>query len=137
MAEEETQQKAKIKPWEIFWIVFEGLIALVGLFFLVSGIVGDYLPVKASENWILSAETSWMTLTKTSLNWRWLGVLCLLLAALLAVITLNFFAKKSDVDEERAIRRAQRLQVLSQSAPAEEIPASSAAPAAPSPEKKQ
>jgi hypothetical protein len=133
MAEEETPKKAKIRPWEIFWIIFEGLIALTGLFFVVSGIVGDYLPVKASENWILSAETSWMSLTKTSLNWRWLGALCLLLAALLAVITLNFFAKKSDVDEERAIRRAQRLQVLSQSAPVEETPA----PVAPAPEKKQ
>ena len=46
------------------------------------------------------------------LSFRWLGIIAILIASVLAVITLNHFAKKTDADEERELRRAQRLQVL-------------------------
>lgn len=123
--EEEKTRKQKLTIGEIVWTAICSLIAAGGLFMVILGIVGDYLPVKASENWILLGEASFQATMK--MNYRWFGVIILLADALIAVIYLNYFAKKSDIDEERALRRQQRLQVISQSADAP----SPAAPMAP------
>jgi hypothetical protein len=123
---EQTTATKKIGKWEIFWIVLDSLIGAAGLFFITIGIVGDYMAptVKADgsfSNWILDSQTKFeagmKTALKFQLSYRWFGVCLLIIAAFIAVITLNFFAKKRDVNDERALRRAQRLQVLSQSAP--------------------
>lgn len=119
MEEIETKKTRKIGRWEIFWIALEGTAAFVGLFLMILGIVGDYLPVLYSDNWILQSERGWMSFSNSQITFRWLGFFFLIGAAVLAVITLNYFAKASDRNEERALRRAQRLQVLSESAPSE------------------
>jgi hypothetical protein len=111
----------KMSRGEIVWTCIAGAIGFAGLFMVVLGIVGDYLPLKASENWILLGESSFQGVMK--MNYRWFGVLLILFAALVSVIYLNYYAKKGDIDEERALRRQQRLQVISQSA---EAPAPSA-----------
>ena len=49
------------------------------------------------------------------LSYRWFGVILLLVAALIAAIALNGFARKNDTDNERALRRAQRLKIISES----------------------
>jgi hypothetical protein len=108
-----TERKATLSRFEIFWIALDGTIALGGLFMVVLGIIGDYLPVKASDNWILSGETSFES--AIHLSFRWFGVIILIVAAFIAVLFLNYFAKKSDIDQERAVRRQQRLQVISAS----------------------
>src|SRR5574344_1745748 len=116
MEEVEKKSANKIAGAEITWIVISGLIAAAGLAMVILGIIGDYLPIKSSENWILLGEASFKNVMK--MNYRWFGVILILGAALISVIYLNIFAKKSDIDEERALRRQQRLQVISQSAPA-------------------
>lgn len=136
MEEVEKTQKQKLTTGEIIWTAICSLIAVGGLFMVVLGIVGDYLPVKASENWILLGEASFQSTMK--MNYRWFGVIILLADAIISVIYLNYYAKKSDIDEERALRRQQRLQVISQSAdastpqnpttPAQEVPATPVAP---------
>jgi uncharacterized membrane protein YbaN (DUF454 family) len=124
--EEEKTRKQKLTTGEILWTAICSLIAFGGLFMVILGIVGDYLPVKASQNWILLGEASFQATMK--MNYRWFGVIILLADALIAVIYLNYYAKKSDIDEERALRRQQRLQVISQSADAS-APAAPTAPA--------
>jgi hypothetical protein len=115
MEETKVKKQRKIGRWEIFWISFEGLAAFVGLFLMILGIVGDYLPVRYKYNWILQSETGWMKFSGSQITFRWFGFFFLIGAAILAVITLNYFAKAGDRNEERALRRAQRLQVLSSS----------------------
>jgi uncharacterized membrane protein YbaN (DUF454 family) len=122
--EEEKTQKRKMTIGEIVWTAVCSLIAAGGLFMVILGIVGDYLPVKASENWILLGEASFQSTMK--MNYRWFGVLILLADAIISVIYLNYYAKKGDIDEERALRRQQRLQVISQSADAPAAPAPTA-----------
>lgn len=134
MNEETNEKKSKLSAGEIVWTCISGAIAFGGLFMIVLGIVGDYWGVKADDNWILQGETAFKTTMKMS--YRWFGVILLLAAALIAVIFLNHYAKKSDVDEERAIRRAQRLQVISQSAPEAPAPAAVEVPSTPKDETK-
>ena len=123
--EEETKQAKRMSPGEIVWTAIEGFIALIGLFFVVLGICADYLAPKLSatgeySNWLLDWQNGFKSWSKTELSLRWVGVIILLIAVIVALITLNHYAKKSDVNDERALRRAQRLKVLSQSAPVSE-----------------
>lgn len=115
MEETKVKKQRKISGWEIFWICFEGLAAFVGLFLIILGIVGDYLPVLYKYNWILQSENGWMKFSGSQITFRWFGFFFLIGAAILSVITLNYFAKAGDRNEERELRRAQRLQVLSSS----------------------
>lgn len=113
MNEVENKKKArKISVGERIWIVIESIFGVGGLILLVLGIVSDYLPIKYSENPLAKIEQDWLNFSHTQLTFRWLGIIAILIGALLAVITLNHYAKKTDADEERELRRAQRLQVL-------------------------
>jgi len=119
--EEESKKTKKLTKGEITWISLEGFIAALGLFFVVLGICADYVAPHLSatgeySNWLLDWQNGFATWSKTTLSLRWVGVIIILVAVLVALITLNHYAKKSDVNDERALRRAQRLQVLSQSA---------------------
>jgi hypothetical protein len=115
--EVEPKKKNKMTKGEIAWTVIAGLIAFGGLFLVVLGFVGDYLPVKSSENWILIGETAFKSVMK--MPYRWFGVILVIGAAFIEVISLNYYARKGDIDEERALRRQQRLQVISASAEAD------------------
>ena len=86
---------------------------LAGLVFLVVGIVGEHLPVLASENGILLSEKAWLT-NWSPLGYRYWGIILILAATLLAVICLTLFAREGDRDVERAARRAQRLGIAPQ-----------------------
>ncbi len=108
----EKKKTRKISIGERIWITIESVFGLAGFTLLVLGIVSDYLPSKYSENFLAKQEQAWMSFSHTPLTFRWLGVIALLIGSLLAVITLNHYAKKTDADEERELRRAQRLQVL-------------------------
>jgi predicted RNA-binding protein with PUA-like domain len=108
---ENTESKRRVSNSEIFWIALCSLIGLGGIAMIVLGFVADYLPVLNSENY--SGQTAFET--AMHMPYRWFGVILLLGSAFISVITLNFYAKKTDIDEERAVRRAQRLQVISDS----------------------
>lgn len=108
-----SKKTRKLSRGEIFWIVVTSLIGFAGVFLAVLGIVGDYLPVLLSENWIQLSENAMSSVI--GLDYRYLGVILVIVAALIAVIFLNHYAKKSDAEAERALRRAQRMQIVSES----------------------
>ena len=98
----------KLSGKELFWYILSGLLALLGLIFVVFALIGDYLPVLASDNWVFQSEAVWLT-SWSPLGYRYWGIILFGVAAVIASIALNFFAREGDRDEERAIRRAQRL----------------------------
>ena len=111
------ENKSKISKWEWFWLVLTGIIALGGLTLIVLGMIGGLLPVKASDNELLKADEAFQE--KMKLSFIWFGVILVLGSALLSTIWLNYFAKKTDKNEERALRRAQRMKIIAASEEAE------------------
>lgn len=104
---------SKISGWEKFWIVLASLFIVAGLFFAILGIVGSHLSLAYSDNWILNSQSAFEA--KIHLSYRWFGVILLLVGAVVGVISLNLFERKSDADAERAERRAQRMKIISNS----------------------
>lgn len=104
--------KLPISKGELFWSIVASLIGVSGLVLSIIGIVGANLPVKLSDNGILQADMVFQG-AMGGLTFTWFGVILVLLGSLVAVIFLNFYAKKADLDEERAIRKAQRMKILS------------------------
>lgn len=105
-----TKQKAKIKKKEIFWYALASVIALTGLVFVVFGIIGDHLPVLASDNWVRNSEKAWL-IPWLNFGYRQAGIILILIGAFIAMLALTLFAREGDRDAERNLRRAQRLAI--------------------------
>ncbi|MCR4561596.1 MAG: hypothetical protein K5694_00095 [Bacilli bacterium] len=113
MPNEQAKKTRKFSIPETIWIIILSVVAAGAIFLIALGIIGDHLPVKNSDNWIASLQSSFQN--TVHLSYRWFGTIVLIVDALIAAIVLNYFAKKSDKNEERALRRAQRLQIISAS----------------------
>lgn len=111
----EKKSTKKLSTKEIVWYSIAAFFALAGLVFLVVGIVGEHLPMLASENGILISEKAWLT-SWSPLGYRYWGIILVGAAALLAVVCLTLFAREGDRDSERALRRAQRLGIAKEEA---------------------
>ena len=109
----------KLTKKEIAVYIIAGVIAVVGLFSLVLGIVGEHLPVLASENWIITSESAWLS-NWSHMGYRFWGLILLGVAALIACVSLSLFAREGDRDSERALRRAQRLGTKPVASPSDE-----------------
>ena len=109
--EEVVKKKAKVSKGEVASIIIYSILGVAGLVFVVLGFISAYLPKKSSENWTGGAAFT----EAMHMSYRVFGAILLVAAALIAVICLNVFAKKSDVDNERAERRAQRLKIIADS----------------------
>ena len=109
--EEVVKKKAKVSKGEVISIIIYSILGVAGLVFVVLGFISAYLPKKSSENWTGEAAFT----EAMHMSYRVFGAILLVAAALIAVICLNLFAKKSDVDNERAERRAQRLKIIADS----------------------
>ena len=107
----EDVSKNKLSKGENVFIVLDGILALGGLVMIVLGFIADFYPGKPEDNWTGQAAFQ----NAMHLSYRWFGVILLLVAALIAAIALNGFARKNDTDNERALRRAQRLKIISES----------------------
>ena len=107
----EDVSKNKLSKGEKVFIVLDGILALGGLVMIVLGFIADLYPGKPGDNW--TGQDAFQS--AMHLSYRWFGVILLLVAALIAVIALNGFARKNDTDNERALRRAQRLKIISES----------------------
>ena len=107
----EDVSKNKISKGEKVFIVLDGILALGGLVMIVLGFIADFYPGKPEDNWTGQAAFQ----NAMHLSYRWFGVILILVAALIAAIALNGFARKNDTDNERALRRAQRLKIISES----------------------
>lgn len=106
--EEKKPFKLKISTKEFVFYLIAAIFGIWGLTFLIFGIIGSYLPVLESENWVSISEKAWLT------NWspwgyRGWGLLLMLIGCAIAFITLLVYARTSDKDVERANRRKQRL----------------------------
>lgn len=93
----------KISGKELAWYIVAGVVALLGLTSLIFGIVGHHLSVSLDNNFIKQAEKVIV------LDFRTWGVIALAGAMVIALITLLVFAKISDRDIEKTIRRQQRI----------------------------
>ena len=98
----------KLSGKELAWYIVAGVLALLGLIFIVFAIVGDFLPVLAEDNWVTNSEAVWLT-SWTPFGYRYWGLILISAAGVIAAIALNYYAREGDKDEERALRRAQRL----------------------------
>jgi hypothetical protein len=107
----EDVSKNKLSKGEKVFIVLDGILALGGLVMIVLGFIADLYPGKPGDNW--TGQDAFQS--AMHLSYRWFGVILLLVAALIAVIALNGFARKNDTDNERALRRAQRVKIISES----------------------
>lgn len=120
--------KKTVSKWEIVWIVLSSIVGLTGIVLAILGIVADYLPVKASENFLSGSESYFEGIFRLSFTWA--GAILVIAAALIAAIFLSYFASKADREKERVIRREQRKRILEEegeAAPvAEEVPSPSA-----------
>ena len=98
----------KLSGKEMAWYVIASIFAVVGLTFVIFAIIGDFLPVLAEDNWVTVSEKAWLT-NWSPMGYRYWGLILIGVAGVLAAIALNYFAREGDKDEERALRRAQRL----------------------------
>ena len=105
-----TKKPTKIKGIGKFWYILASIIGVAGLVFVIFGIVGDYLPVLNSENWIKTSEDAWLQ-PWIHMGYRYFGIILVLLAAFIAMLSLTIFAREGDRDAERNLRRAQRLAI--------------------------
>lgn len=86
---------------ELAWYVGSIIVGVTGLVFIILGIIGDNLQV---DNWINIAQAAF--------PWRYLGLIILLAAVIVFIITLLVNAKKVDRVNDRAMRRKQRLSAM-------------------------
>ena len=107
----EDVSKNKLSKGEKVFIILDGILALGGLVMIVLGFIADFYPGTPEDNWTGQAAFQ----NAMHLSYRWFGVILILVAALIAAIALNGFARKNDTDNERALRRAQRLKIISES----------------------
>lgn len=111
MAKNENSTK-KFSVFELVSYIIAGLLALWGLTYLVLGLIGMYIDVIPSKNVLQLASDS---LAKHfGLGFFAWGLILLSIGALLAIIILCVFAKRSDRVYEREARRAARRNRLSQ-----------------------
>ncbi len=91
--------KNKRNVGELIAYIIAGIFAFGGLGLFTCGVIGYYLP---EDNVLETAK--WLGLGLK--NW---GYIALAIGLIIGVITLLVTAKKIDVEEERRIKRAQRL----------------------------
>lgn len=101
-------KKLSIKELVLYAISI--LIALIGLVFLILGIVADNLSVNDP-----------LYLMQAKFPWRYLGFILISIATVFVIITLCVFAKKIDRVADRELRRKQRLSAMMSDIEKEEI----------------
>ena len=88
---------------ELVWYAIAATLATLGLVFLVFGIIGSHLPVKASDNWVKNSENTWLV-PWSKMGYRWWGLIILGVGLAIGIIALCVFARSGDRDSERAER---------------------------------
>jgi hypothetical protein len=121
---------------ELVWYAIAATLATLGLVFLVFGIIGSHLPVKASDNWVKNSENAWLV-PWSKMGYRWWGLIILGVGLAIGIIALCVFARSGDRDSERAQRRAQRLALEDEEEEVVEVEAEEKVEAGPAPEKEE
>ena len=100
----------KLSIKELVLYIISALIALIGLIFLILGVVADNLSVNDP-----------LYLAQANFPWRYLGFILIGIAVIFAIIVLCVFAKKIDRVADRELRRKQRLSAMMSDIEKEEI----------------
>lgn len=95
----------KIASGELTLYIFCGLMALSGLTLIVLNIIAMNLPNLQNALRIANNEFA----ETLGMNWLMFGTLLMVLAAIIATITLSSYGAKEEQTEERKARRQQRL----------------------------
>ncbi|HAV19413.1 MAG TPA: hypothetical protein DCX17_00115 [Firmicutes bacterium] len=102
-------KKMKISGKELTWYIIASFFALSGIVLATLSVIGDYLAIPTSDNWIITAQTAVSDFLKIPLDWLAWGMIFLAIGLIIGVISLLYFAKKDIAEKEKAMRRAQRL----------------------------
>lgn len=92
---------------EIILYVVSGGLALWGLTYMILGLLAKYLPILSSKNPLVSFDNTIANLF--GLNSLYWGMIIFVIGALVAVLTLLYFAKSADRDFDKKERRKARL----------------------------
>lgn len=108
-----TNKKEIMSVKEFVWYCIGSVIAIFGIILMIFGIIGTHLNTPVSHNFIKSAEQQLMDATHIPFDFRTWGVMFVLLGVIVLIISLCAFARKADRDNERTVRRQQRLAAAS------------------------
>jgi len=100
---------------ERIWITIASMLLVSGLTLSILSLIGDFLPVTNSNNWVVNAENAVIEFLNIPFDWLGWGTILLILGALTLTITLNIFAQKEQILREKEERRSQRLKEASES----------------------
>lgn len=101
--------KKKQLSWkELAWYIVGGMVALFGVALMIFGIIGHHIQNR-SANFVKDAEEALIAKIKINLDFRMWGIIFLALGMFVVIVALNYFAKKVDRENEKTIRRQQRL----------------------------
>jgi heme/copper-type cytochrome/quinol oxidase subunit 2 len=93
----------KVTTKEFIWYLAAGLLAFLGLVAVTFGIIGYHMTAPTGQNFITAFEQ------KINFELRYLGLIFIGAAVVLAICVLVFNAKKADREIEKKIRREQRI----------------------------
>lgn len=91
----------KVSLNELIWYIASIFIMIIGLIFIILGIVGDSLPV---DNPLRKVQENF--------SWRYIGLIIFAFAVIVFIIVLLIYGKKAERVMDREARRKQRLQAM-------------------------
>lgn len=102
-------KKEKLSVSEFVWLAIASVIAIFGIILIVFGLIGHHLNVPLDSNFVKNAENSLIEAIHIPFNFLVWGILFLLAGVALLLVVLTYYARKVDRENERTIRRQQRL----------------------------
>ena len=101
---EQEKKKAKLKsftPKQLFWLILGILISFNALIFLILGLINDYAPIAYSP---FEAPNNGMMAVLGGIDFKWFGVITLILGTIIYSLALSFSAKTFEREQEREAR---------------------------------
>lgn len=104
----ENKKTSKAKQFTIkqaIWFILGVLISGNALIFLILGLINDYAPLAYSP---FESANSGMIALLFGIDFKWFGVITLVLGTIIYSCALSFATKTQEREEERIARRKQR-----------------------------
>jgi hypothetical protein len=95
---------------DIFWFITGATLFVGGLSLAILGFISDLLTVPSQQNWIKQADLDVQAFLGLPISWLTWGTILFVLGAIIITLVLNSVATIEQVDREKKLRRAQRLQ---------------------------